>query len=203
MFLGIVLSQRDKHVEARAMLRRARELDPLFPLMFANSAVVALAADEPQEAIEFATQAIAINPEFWVGYVHLGSAQLALGNYDAALQAFSDAEKFSGDNSAGAASSRAYVLAKLGRKDEARDVLAELIALSAERFVSPLHIAVIHAGLEEVDLAFEWLERARAMGDLWCPGLANDQMLDILRTDLRFEALVNGCEFALKSGGVE
>ncbi len=203
MFLGVVLAQMDKHVEARAMLRRARELDPLFPLIFANSAVVALAANEPREALEYATQATAINPEFWVGYLHLGSAHLELGDYDAAVQAFSNAEKFSGNNSTRAASSRAYVLAKLGRTDEARDVLAELNSRSAERFVSPYHIAIIHAGLGEVDAAFEWLERARATGDLWCPPLANDRKLDILRTDLRFETLVNNCEFALKSGRVE
>ena len=203
MFLGIVLSRRGNHVEARAMLRRARELDPLFPLMFANSAVVALDADEPQEALEFATQAIAINPEFWVGYLHLGSAHLALGDYEAALQAYSNAEKFSGDNSARAASSRAYVLAKLGRKDEARDVLADLNSRSTERFVSPYYFAVILAGLGEVDSAFERLERAMAMGDLWCPLLANDPKLDILRAHLRFETLVNRCEFTLKSGGVE
>jgi tetratricopeptide (TPR) repeat protein len=107
MFLGIVLSQSGKHVEARAMLRRARELDPLFPLMFANSAGVALEADEPQEALEFATQATAINPEFWVGYLHLGSAQLAPQLRCSPAGIFKCGE-VSGDNSAGAASSRAY-----------------------------------------------------------------------------------------------
>jgi tetratricopeptide (TPR) repeat protein len=193
MFLGMVLTQREQYVEARAMLRRARELDPLFPLMFANSAFVSLASGDPQEALEFATQAVAINPEFWPGYLHLGSAQLTLGNYDAALQAYSNAEKFSGGNTARATSSRAYILAKLGREDEARDVLTELISRSADRFVPPYFIALAHAGLGEVDRAFEWLDHAVTTNDVSCFNLAKDWRIDILRTDMRFEPLMKRC----------
>lgn len=201
MFLGIVLAQRDKHVEARAMLRRARELDPLFPLMFANSAVVALKAGESREAIEYATQAIAINPEFWVGYLHLGRAQLELGNYDAALGAFANAEKYSGDNSSRAAAARAYILARLGRKDEARDVLAELMSRATGRFVPPYYIALVHAGLGEVDPAFEWLERGLDAHDYVCLDLPDDRRFEVLRSDLRYESLVNRCSVVVGSDG--
>lgn len=194
MFLGIVLARTDQLIEARAMLRRAREIDPLFPLTFANSAVVALEADEPQAAFEFATQAVAINPEFWPGYLHLGNAQLALGDNVAALEAFSNAEKFSGGGAVRATSSRAYTLAKLGRTDEARDVLAELISRSAEHYVPPQLVAFVHAALDEVDPAFEWLERALADDDVSCFSLANERKLENLRTDVRFESLISHCE---------
>ena len=196
MFLGVVLADSGKHVEARAMLRRARELDPLFPLMFANSAMAALEAGEPQEAFEFATQAIAINPEFWVGYLHLGGALLQLGDYSAAVQAYLNAEKLSGGNSARAAAGRAYALRGLGRNDEARAVLAELLLRSAERYIPAYHIALVHAALGEADAAFVWLERAMAESSLYCFDLAKDPRLDVLRGDLRFESLVKRCDFA-------
>ncbi|MGA8205248.1 MAG: winged helix-turn-helix domain-containing protein [Woeseiaceae bacterium] len=93
MFLGLMLTQQHEYVEGRAMLRRARELDPLFPLMFANSAVAALSAGDPAEARELATQAIAINPDFWVGYLHLGGALYDLGDYEGSLEAYAEAEK--------------------------------------------------------------------------------------------------------------
>jgi Flp pilus assembly protein TadD len=205
MFLGIVLAWSDNPVEARAMLRRARELDPLFPLMFANSSVVALLAGEPREALEFATQAIAINPEFWVGYLHLGSAQLALGEYAAALQAFSDAERLSGRSNYRTASSRAYALAKLGRRDEARDVLTDLILRSATHNVPSYNIAVAYAGLDEADAAFEWLDRALATRDLdlSCSSVAHDQKLEALKPDPRFESLLKRCRIAPGLGGLE
>jgi len=203
MFLGMVLSRRGMYIEARAMLRRARELDPLFPLMFANSAHVALEAGEPEEARELATQAIAINPEFWVGYLHLGSALLALGEYDAAVEAYATAEKLSGNNSTRATSSRAFALAKLGRKDEARDVLEQLIARSTERYVPLYNIAVVYAALDEADAAFDWLERSLSANDLICLSLDNDPRLDGLHEDLRFESLMDVCRATVEPDGPE
>jgi len=193
MFLGIVLSSAKKHVEARAMLRRARELDPLFPLMFANSAVVALAAGEPEAAVEFAIQAIAINPEFWVGYLHLGNAQRALGNYEEAIQAYASAEKLSGTGTSNATSSRAWLLVKLGREDEARDLLEELIARSADHYVSPYYFAIVYAALGDINAAFEWLERAITAGSVSCLNLNRDSRLESLRSDIRFGAQARRC----------
>ena len=200
MSLGMILSVAGKHVEARAMLRRARELDPLFPLMFANSSNVALRADNPGEAIELATQAIAINPEFWVGYLHLGNAHGELGNYEEALEAYTNAEKLSGGGHTVTTSSRAWVLAQLGREEEARDILANLLERSANEYVSPYYIATIYAGLGETDLAFEWLERAIAAGSVSCMSLDNDNRLDSLRSDMRFESQARLCKSDLAWG---
>lgn len=193
MFLGLVLTEADRYVEARGFLRRARELDPLFPLMFANSAVAALSAGEPGEALEFATQAVAIDPQFWVGHLHLATARLELGDFEGAVLAYSEAEKMSGNNSARAASGRAFALARLGRHDDARDVLAELLSRSAVRHVPPYYIAVIYAGLGETDSAFEWLERSLANNDLYCMDLPRDPKLESLRSDRRYDALLNRC----------
>ena len=161
--------------------------------MFANSANAALAAGEPQEAIEFATQAIAINPEFWVGYLHLGNAHRTLGNDEKAIEAYANAEKLSGDVTASAASSRALLLVKLGREDEARDVLANLVARSESQFVSPYYIATIYAALGETAAAFEWLERAIGAGNISCSGLDTDIRLESLRSDMRFETQARRC----------
>lgn len=196
MYLGLVLTQTDKYVQARDMLRRARQLDPLFPLMFANSAVAALMAGEPAEALEFATQAVAIDPQFWVGHLHLGTALFELGDLEGAVRAYSDAEKLSGNNSARAASGRAFALTRLGRNDEARDVLAELLSRSEVRHVPPHYIAFIYAGLGEADSAFEWLDRSMANSDTFCLGLASNKKLESLRADRRFDTLLNRCPTA-------
>jgi len=190
MFLGITLAHQGKHVEAAAMLRRARELDPLFPLMFANSATVALTAGDPPSAIEFAKQAIAINPEFWVGYLHLGRAELALGHYDDALSAFAEVEKLSDGKSVIAAASSACTLARLGRTDEARDRLAELVARDSRQYVAPYHYARIYAALGEREQALEWLERSLAVHDTNLLGIGIETCLDTLRADRRFESIV-------------
>jgi protein O-GlcNAc transferase len=162
--------------------------------MFANSANVALTAGDPNAALELATQAIAINPEFWVGYLHLGGAHLALGNLDDALQAYATAEKLSGGNSKVALASRAYILTRLGRVDEARDILAQLVSQAETEYVAPYHFAVIHASLGEIDAAIQWLEIACAAENAMFD-IDSDQRLDALRSDLRFERLLQNCGF--------
>jgi len=200
MFLGIVLVDEENYIEARAMLRRARELDPLFPLMFANSAVVSLMAGDPGEALEFATQAVAIDPEFWVGYLHLGTARQRVGDVDGAIEAFADAEKYSGNKSARASSARAWLLVKKGRNDEAREILEDLVSRSAVDYVPPYYIAVIYAALGEVDPAFEWLERGLDSNEIFCRGIEANNKLAILQSDSRFESLVGRCEIATGPG---
>ena len=107
--------------------------------------------------------------------------------------AYANAEKLSGDGTVRATSSRAWLLAKVGREDEAREILANLVARSANQYVSPYYIAIIYAGLGETDAAFEWLERAVTAGSVSCEGLNNDNRLQSLRRDLRFEPQARRC----------
>ena len=193
MFLGLNLTQSGNYVEGRTMLRRARELDPLFPLMFANSANAAIQAGELQEAIEYATQAIAIDPEFWVGYLHLARARMEAGDDEGALQAYTEAEKLTAGTSARIASSRAFLMARNGRREEARDILAELLDRSGPRKARAYHIAVVYAGLDDTDSALAWLERGIASDETFCVDVDGDRFFRNLRGNMRFENLARHC----------
>jgi tetratricopeptide (TPR) repeat protein len=120
-----------------------------------------------------------------VGYLHLGTADLALGDYDAALKAYSDAERFSGGNS-GAVAARASVLARMGHTDNARDIAAQLQAKAVHQYVPPYEIAGIYASLGEIDKSFEWLERALSVHDAHLLGLEKDLALEPLGSDPRY-----------------
>ncbi|MDX1498726.1 MAG: winged helix-turn-helix domain-containing protein [Woeseiaceae bacterium] len=196
MFLGVVLSVQDQHVEAAGLLRRARELDPLFPLIFANSANLAVRAGDARSAQEFATQALAINPEFWVGYLHLGNASLALGNLESALDAYTQAVRLTDGNAADAVASRGFVLARLGRIDEAREVLGALERKATTQYVPPHAIAIIYAGLGEDEAALRWLEKLQDERSVGALDLVKDQRFAALRTNTRFRAVVGHCKTA-------
>jgi TolB-like protein/DNA-binding winged helix-turn-helix (wHTH) protein/Flp pilus assembly protein TadD len=194
LMLGHVLSQLGEHAEARLMARRARELDPFFSHTFALSATIAFQAHDFASAVEFGRQAVAINPEGWVGHLNLGQAQAELGQYTEALQSFDHAARYSSDNFK-SLGFRAYVLARMGRESEARAVIAVLEAQSRERYVPPYVIALIHAGLDEREATFEWLERAYHARDVHLVFLAVDPRWDDLRDDPRFESLLRRCGF--------
>jgi len=192
--LGHVLSQMGRHAEALAATRRARELDPLSALTYAMSSQVAFQARDYAAAFDHASQAIALDQQFWIGYIMRGQALEQSGQYGPALEALEIAARFSGNNSK-PVGLRGYVLAKAGRREEARQVLGELEVLSRKRFVPPFAIALVHAGLGERDLVFEWLERAFDVHDIHLMYLTVDPKWDAYRADPRFEALLERCGF--------
>ena len=53
-----------------------------------------------------------------------------------------------------------HAYAKSGRVDDADAVLERLEDLGRTNYVSPLVMARVHAGLGDLDSAFEWLDRA-------------------------------------------
>lgn len=201
LFLGHVLSQTGNQVEAQEMTRRARALDPLFSHTFAISSQVAFQGRDYPQAIELAKQAIAINPEAWVGYLQLGQAQAQIGRYAEALTAFDNAARYSVGNSK-ATAFRAWALAKVGRVEEARAAIADLQARGQEKYVPPYAIALIHAGLGERDAALDWLERAWVVRDIHLFFVPVDPRWDAFRDDPRFISLIERSEFCGRNGSL-
>ena len=151
--LGIALSHMGRHREGLAAACRARELDPLDATHCALSAQVAFNARDFPAALEFATRANVLNPELWVGYYQRALAHEQLGNTDMALDALQKAA-VNGANSK-VIGLRGYILAKVGRIAEAREVLSTLEVVSQERYVPPYSNALVHAGLREGKTALD------------------------------------------------
>jgi tetratricopeptide (TPR) repeat protein len=187
--LGHVVSQRGRQGEATTLLERARSLEPLYAMNHAMSSQVAFQARDFDGAAEHARHAITLDPEFWIGHVQLGQAYAQLGRNDLALDALGNAARFSGGNSK-ALSVRGYLLAKIGRTAEAREVLKTLEAVSRERFVPPYAMALVHAGLGERDAVFARLDEAYRARDVHLIFLPVDAKWDPYRDDPRFQALL-------------
>jgi serine/threonine-protein kinase len=192
--LGHALSQMGRNGEAESAMRRLRELEPLEPLSHALSAQVAFQAGEYAAAAEHARRAILLEPDFWISYVVLAQADAQLGKNDLALEALTDGTRLSGGNSK-SISLRGYILGRMGRAKEAREILRTLEATSGERYVPPYALAVVHAGLGEQDEAFQWLEKAYDERDVHLIYLTVDPKWDPYRTDARLEALLVRCGF--------
>jgi DNA-binding winged helix-turn-helix (wHTH) protein len=187
--LGIVLAHMGRPEEARPAIRRARELDPLLAVHHALSSQVAFSGREYAEAVQFARQSIVVDPEFWVGHLQLAQALEQLGQNEQALDALTSAGRFSGGNSKVVAL-RGYIFAKLGRADEAREVLRTLVAIARERYVPPYAMALVHAGLGEQDDSFEWLDRSFDVHDVHMIFLPVDPKWGAFRSDPRFSAVL-------------
>jgi TolB-like protein/Flp pilus assembly protein TadD len=197
--LGHLLSQSGQHAEASPCMRRARELEPLSALHCAMSSQVAFQAGDYPTAVEHAQQATILDPEFWVGYMMCGQAFERLGEIDRAFEALAIAARFSGGNSK-PISLRGYLLARLGKLKDARDVLGMFEGVSRSRYLPPYATALVHAGLGEEKTVFEWLDRAYAARDVHLVFLTVDSKWDPYRTDPRFEAFLARCDFIRAAG---
>ena len=90
---------------------------------------------------------------------------------------------------------RGHLLATLGRTAEAREVLQTLEEGSRARYVPPMTVALVHAGLGDRERAFEWLERAFSAHDVHLVFLPVDPRWAAYRTDPRFIDLLERSGF--------
>jgi TolB-like protein len=190
--LGVVLAHAGRHADAKPVIRRSRELEPLIPMSHALSSHVAYLAGEYPEAVAFAKQAIIIDGEFWIGHFLLGEAAERMGDHALALEELATAARLSGGNSK-ALALRGYLLGRLGRTREAREVLGTLETTARLRYVPPYATALVHAGLGEREAALAALDRAYDVRDVHLLYLPVDPKWDELRSDPRFRALLARC----------
>jgi DNA-binding winged helix-turn-helix (wHTH) protein/Tfp pilus assembly protein PilF len=189
--LGVVLSHMCRHEEAQSAIRRARELDPLYVMNQSLSSQIAFAARDYAAALRFARQALVVDPEFWIARLHLAQVYAELGENQLALAELNHPGKFGGNSKVVAL--RGYVFARMGRFEEAQDVINTLLSISKERYVPPYAMAIVYAGLGRFDLAQEWLNRCFDAHDVHVIFLTIDPKWDPIRGDARFSCLLQRC----------
>jgi len=83
-----------------------------------------------------------------------------------------------------------WVLARAGHRAEAEDLLRQLEARAREGYVSPVPFATLHLALGDVARSLDYAERAYAERRGWLAYFAVNPILDPLRDQPRFRALV-------------
>src|SRR2546423_1780579 len=123
-------------------------------------------------------------PNFFLPHMALGTALIQKGDSSAGIEEFKKTKTMEPTPLGIGHPGHAY--AKSGRKDEAHKLIAELKEQSTTRYVASYWIAVIHAGLDEKDEAFVWLEKAYQERSWWLVWIKMDPIVDSLRSDARF-----------------
>jgi len=180
----VLLGQFDQAIEEN---RRAQELDPLSPETNAYLGLIFYLARRYDHAIEQLRSTIDMDQNYWFAFLHLGQAYEQKGQFDAAIAMFQKAKKSANPELWGALG---HTYAMSGEKNEAQKIIKELMRQSTKRYVAPYFIATIHAGLEEKEQAFQWLEKGYEERSFYLRWLKVDPALDSLRSDPRFADLL-------------
>ncbi len=184
-----LLTALGRHPEAIAEATRARQLDPVSPIIGALEGLTFFYGKRYDEATASLQKVLDLNPGFWVAYFFRGNVQLARHDYAGASAAFGKARDFS-DNGSHPIGMLAYTAARAGDPGKARALLAELQATAAQRYLPPYSVAVIYLGLDERDNCFTWLEKACDERDVRLFLVGVDQIWDPVRTDPRFVSIL-------------
>jgi adenylate cyclase len=175
--------------EASDSMKIAQKLDPLSPLINTSLAYPSYFAREYDRAASQLFNAIEIDPYFPLPYKVLGDIFVEKSEYEKAIEYYQKNIELLGRHPANIAHlGRAYALS--GEKAKAVEIIRELESFSKNNYLSPTSIAVIYAGLGEIDQAFGYLEEAYRER---CNNLVfiNVQpTFDILRSDPRFTKLI-------------
>ena len=144
--------------EALASMQRAQELDPLSLIINDHLGYALLLVGKPEEALAQLLRTKELDPSFpWV-YWRLGSVYLALGRLAESIEAYHTVVRMT-DGGVGLGY-EAVALARAGRMEETRAVLARLEQQRESRYVSPLEFALVYGALGRIDDALTSLERA-------------------------------------------
>jgi TolB-like protein/Flp pilus assembly protein TadD len=145
--------------EALVQKAIAAQLDPLDPILTETLGTLLIRAGRFDEALEHVRDALELDSMFWWPHAGLGQYYEATGHLDEALGAYQRANQLRGQGRAYRLPAHiARVLARAGRKTEARQVLGEL---QAEALRTGLHdpgVAPVLLALDDLEGAFDWLE---------------------------------------------
>jgi len=185
-YLGISLVRQGRLDEGSVEFFKARELDPLSPIIARNVALPYCLKRDYVRALELLRQANELGPAFattWEIGVYIQNRL-----FDEALAELEKAKRERKDDPI-LIYSTGMVYAAQGKRAEAHQIIKELEAMSGANLDEAHWIAKIYAALNEKELAFSWLERGLATGAIGV-FYKDEPVWDPIRNDPRFADLL-------------
>jgi len=178
-----------RYAPAIAEGKRAVELDPLSLIINADFSWIYFCARRYDEAEAQARKTLEMDPRFFLAHYYLGTALQLKGHLNEAIPEFRKAFESNNDPYSLGILGQAY--ARSGQKEDARKILTRLNEQRNARRVAPYAMALVYLGLGDKEHAIDELDRGYRDGETnYLFVIKVDPLLDDLRGDPRFEALV-------------
>lgn len=186
MWYSQMLAAVGRRDEAMDHVQAALALDPLSLNVRVSVALRMSETHQFESAVAQLLGVTELDSEFWLAWFHIGRICVALGRYVEALDHL-------GRIASGfplASGLIGFALARLGREKEARQALDRLHSLAAKQQAGAAPVALVLQGLGDIDAALEWYGRAIDAHEGMVAMLGVEPVLDELRSNLRFAALL-------------
>ncbi len=169
-------------------MKRALELDPLSMIINANLGQAYIYSGRLDDAIAQLHRTVEMDRSFYFAHYMLGQALELKGQLPEAMAEYQQAIKLNDDPFPKAL--LGHLFGRMGRKDEARTILDELLQVRGQRYFEAYGLALLCLGLDDRNEALRWLEQGyRDRDGFNLAPIRVDQLLDPLHGEPRFEAL--------------
>jgi serine/threonine-protein kinase len=175
--------------QALVQAHTALELDPASVSVRRTVAWVYYYGRRFGQAREHITRAIAMNPMAEENYWILGLVLSQMGEWVEAERVLREGLRYA-DLGTYSLATLGYVLAHAGRRAEAEEILAGFEERARTGYVSPVAFAIVHIGLGNIEKALDAAERAWQERRGWVVYLQVNPLVDPLRNEARFKALI-------------
>lgn len=181
-YLAVIVLITGRAAEGLAEARLGLERDPLSPSANAEVARALYANGRCGEALAQIGSLAGVRPALRRTAITAGLCLAEAGRWSEAIAVLRERAAHGGS---GARGMLGLVLARAGYRDEARQLLANLLTQQQRRGDLSLEVAVVYAGLGDLDRSFTWLDRAVDEG-AFSPEIMGPAFRE-LRRDPRFE----------------
>ena len=182
---GDFLWSRGRLEEALDQMQRAHRLDPLSRVIGSELGQTYYLMRRNDEALKRIQETLALDPNYPKGQYLTGLVHIQQGRYAEAIEEIRRSIELGGfQEDVGGALGYAYGAS--GDRAAAEKYIAELQTRLAKGTVGPFALALAYTGLGETTRAFEYLNRAIDVRDIFLPEDFFDPLLDALRRDPRF-----------------
>jgi tetratricopeptide (TPR) repeat protein len=192
---GSYLTFAGRFDDAIRLKRQAVELDPLSVAMSFSLGVDLVYARRYDESIAELRRTLDLNPNEFAphlvmaaDYALKGMLQTALVQCDSGVALATQQPE--------EAESCAWINARAGRRQEALVLLQQMTSTTRRQRTDPIEIAKVYENLGDRDRAIAWLRRAARERFATLVFVKTDPILDPLRSDPRFQALLRELKMA-------
>jgi eukaryotic-like serine/threonine-protein kinase len=186
---GDFLAGRGRLEESLEEMSRAHRLDPLALQNTIEWGWVSYLMHRSAEAESRIRLALDLNPNYAQAHWRLGLVQIQQRRYPEAIASIQRSIDL-GVFQPYAAGGLIVAYAASGNREAARKVLEDLERRFPREYIPPVSIAIGYGALGETTRGLDWLNRAIDQRDIYIPENFFEPLLDPLRKDPRFEAVL-------------
>ena len=184
-WLSAILVGTGRFEEGRQAIITAELLDPLALRPKVLTAWTLYQARDLAVALEKANELIALDPNFWQGYLQAANILVEFGEMDRAVEYGRKSCELGGESPL-PAYALSFALAGAGDTSEALAIADKLVKASEQTYVSPYFVGMTLLGAGDVDRAFKFFETAQAEKSAWMVWWGTEPKLNRIRDDERY-----------------